>query len=115
MRAPPLCIALALGIAAAVPAARAASVARSCQGFGDWTICVTASGPATSGMSCRSDDRHTVCTGPRALRCEWTARERPSCSGGAGLRLEIRPSGGAAASSKRPDPAKHDDEDEDDD
>jgi hypothetical protein len=115
MRAPPLCIALALGIVAAVPAARATSVARSCQGFGDWTICVTASGPATSGMSCRSDDRHTVCTGPRALRCEGAPGERPSCSGGAGLQVEIRPSGGAAVSSSPLDPANRDEEDDDED
>src|SRR4051812_47843673 len=46
-----------------------------------------------------------VCAGPRALRCEWAAGERPSCSGGAGLRVEIRPSSGAAVSSSRLDPA----------
>jgi hypothetical protein len=115
MRATPLCLALALGILAGAPAARAASVARSCQGFGDWTICVTASGPATSGMSCRSDDRHTVCTGPRALRCEWAAGERPSCSGGAGLQVEIHASDGAGARSRRLDPTHHDEQDDDDD
>jgi hypothetical protein len=114
MRVPPLCIALALGIVTAVPAARATSVARSCQGFGDWMICVTASGPATSGMSCRSDDWHTVCSGPRALRCEWAAGERPACSGGAGLQVEIRASGGAAVPSRRLDPANHGEEEDDD-
>src|SRR3954464_14318533 len=115
MRATPLCLALALGILVGAPAARAASVARSCQGFGDWTICITATDPATSGMSCRSDDQHTVCTGPRALRCEWAAGERPACSGGAGLQVEIRASGGAAAPSRRLDPAHHDEQDDDDD
>jgi hypothetical protein len=115
MRATPLSIAIALGILAAAPAARANSLSKSCQGFGDWTICVIATAPATSGMSCRSDTRHTVCTGPRGLRCEWVAGERPACSGGAGLQVEIRPSAGAADPSRRFDSANHDEEEDDDD
>lgn len=116
MRSIPLSIALGCGILAGVAAAaaRADSVSRSCQGFGDWTICVTATGPsASSGMSCRSINGRTLCTGPRGLRCEWEGGRRPTCSGGAGLEVEISAAGAAAAPSMRlgmPDT----DEDEDD-
>jgi hypothetical protein len=112
MRSTYSCIALALGVLAAAPAARADSVSRSCQGFGDWTICVTATGPASSGMNCRSDTRRTVCTGPRGLKCEWEAGGRPACSGGAGLKVEIGANAAAADPSVRFGAA---DEEEDDD
>ena len=113
MRSIPLCMALGFGMIAAAAAARGDAVSRTCQGFNDWTICITASGSsATSGMSCRSVDGHTLCTGPRGLRCEWDGRLRPVCSGGGGLQVEIRASGADADPSMR---FGAPDEDEDDD
>jgi hypothetical protein len=70
---------------------RAESVSRSCQTINDWTICVRAAGArAAVSLACSTVGNRTDCSGPDGLHCV-AAGGRPTCRGGGGLEVEIRP------------------------